>query len=206
MNSAGQWYFSRILLSRASEKAFAFLRKRNRLDQASFSFSPSFWLCWRCDAKRYGSQLVDIRLEPGTKDDALPWWLRGRKKKKKKPTCQCRRHRRCEFDPWVGKISWRRKWQPTPVFLPGKSHGQSLEGYSPRGHKRVTHDFEMDNSHGWPETQRFSLQCHWVATPSLDCSVGFLFIKATQALTCLSYWEWGFLFLGAEYIPYWYAW
>ena len=35
-------------------------------------------------------------------------------------------------DPWVGKIPWRRKWQPTPVFLPGKSHGQrSLAGYSP---------------------------------------------------------------------------
>ena len=38
--------------------------------------------------------------------------------------------------PWVGKIPWRRKWQPTPVFLPGESHGQrSLAGYSPRGHK-----------------------------------------------------------------------
>ena len=31
--------------------------------------------------------------------------------------------RRCWFDPWVGKILWKRKWQPTPVFLPGKSHG-----------------------------------------------------------------------------------
>ena len=40
------------------------------------------------------------------------------------------------FDPWVGKIPWRRKWQPTPVFLPGKPHGQrSLVGYSPWGHK-----------------------------------------------------------------------
>ena len=40
--------------------------------------------------------------------------------------------RRCGFDPWVGKIPWRRKWQPTPVFLPGKSHEQrSLAGYSP---------------------------------------------------------------------------
>ena len=39
--------------------------------------------------------------------------------------------RRCRFNPWVGKIPWRRKWQPTPVFLPGKSHGQkSLVGYS----------------------------------------------------------------------------
>ena len=48
-------------------------------------------------------------------------------------TCQYRRH---GFDPWVGKIPWRRKWQPTPVFLPGKSHGQrSLVGYSPRGLK-----------------------------------------------------------------------
>ena len=38
------------------------------------------------------------------------------------------------FDPWVGKIPWRRKWQPTPVFLPGESHGQrSLVGYSPWG-------------------------------------------------------------------------
>ena len=31
--------------------------------------------------------------------------------------CQCRRHKRCRFDPWVGKIPWRREWQPTPVFL-----------------------------------------------------------------------------------------
>ena len=42
------------------------------------------------------------------------------------------------FDPWVGKIPWRRKWQPTPVFLPGESPGQrSLVGYSQWGHKRV---------------------------------------------------------------------
>ena len=40
------------------------------------------------------------------------------------------------FNPWVGKIPWRRKWQPTLVLLPGKSHGQrSLVGYSPWGHK-----------------------------------------------------------------------
>ena len=46
--------------------------------------------------------------------------------------CHCRRHR---FDSWVMKIPWRRKWQPTPVFLPGKSHGQrSLMGYSPWGY------------------------------------------------------------------------
>ena len=46
----------------------------------------------------------------------------------KKSTCPCRRPR---FDPWVGKIPWRREWQPTLVFLPGKSHGQrSLAGCS----------------------------------------------------------------------------
>ena len=48
-------------------------------------------------------------------------------------TGQCRR---CGFNPWVGKIPWRRKWQPTPVFSPGESHGQkSLGGYSPWGCK-----------------------------------------------------------------------
>ena len=41
---------------------------------------------------------------------------------------------RCRFDPWVGKIPWRRKWQPTPVLLPGEFHGQgNLPGYSPWG-------------------------------------------------------------------------
>jgi len=54
----------------------------------------------------------------------------------KEPTCQCRRLKRLELNPWVGKIPWRRVWQPTPVYLPGESHGQrSLEGYSPWGHK-----------------------------------------------------------------------
>ena len=58
----------------------------------------------------------------------LPWWLRG------ESIClQCERP---GFDPWVGKISWRRKWQPTPVLLPGESHGRrSLVDYSPRGCK-----------------------------------------------------------------------
>ena len=54
----------------------------------------------------------------------------------KEPTFQWRRHKRHSFNPWVGKIPWRRVWQPTPVFSPGESHGQkSLEGYSPWGHK-----------------------------------------------------------------------
>ena len=64
--------------------------------------------------------LVDINMRYG-----LPRWCSG-----KEPTCQCRRHRRPGLNPWVGKISWSRKWQPTPGFLHGKSHGQrSLGGY-----------------------------------------------------------------------------
>jgi len=42
------------------------------------------------------------------------------------------------YFPWVGKIPWRRAWQPTPVFLPGESHGQrSLVGYCPKGCKEL---------------------------------------------------------------------
>ena len=67
----------------------------------------------------YISVYLCINIEP-------PWWLRG-----KKIHLQCRRH---EFDPWVRKIPWRRKWQPIPVLLPGESHGgRSLGGYSPWG-------------------------------------------------------------------------
>ena len=47
------------------------------------------------------------------------------------PTCQCRTQKRLGFNPCVGKIPWRRTWQPTQVLLPGESHGQrSLVGYS----------------------------------------------------------------------------
>jgi len=54
----------------------------------------------------------------------------------KELACQCRRHKRLRFNPWVGKIPWKRAWQPTPVFLAGESHGQrGLAGYSLWGHK-----------------------------------------------------------------------
>ena len=61
------------------------------------------------------------------------------------------RHKRHRFNPWVGKIPWRRKWQPAPVFLPGESHGQkSLVGYSPRGLK------ELDTTE-WVSTAQHTL-------------------------------------------------
>ena len=66
-------------------------------------------------------------------DSPDPRWLSG-----EDLACQCRRR---EFRPWVRKISQRRKWEPTPVSLPGEFHGQrSLVGYSPRSCKRVRHD------------------------------------------------------------------
>ena len=52
----------------------------------------------------------------------------------KESTCQCKRYKRHGFNPWVGKILWRRKWEPTPVCLPGESHGRRiLVGYSSWG-------------------------------------------------------------------------
>ena len=64
----------------------------------------------------------------------------------KTPCPQCMGHR---FDPWVGKIPWRWKWQPTPVFLPGESHGQrSLVDYSPQGRKE------------WDTTERVCVHMH----------------------------------------------
>ena len=55
----------------------------------------------------------------------------------KASTCQCKRCWRLGFDPWVGKIPWRKKWQSIQVFLPGKFHGlRNLVGYSPQSSKK----------------------------------------------------------------------
>ena len=66
------------------------------------------------------------------------------------------------FDPWVGKIPWRRKWQPTPVFLPGESHGQrSLVGYSPWGRKEsdMTERFQQQQLWKTPLFQLITREC-----------------------------------------------
>ena len=71
--------------------------------------------------RRYPGKLLEMAqattssLQPKTKQ-GFPGGTIG-----KEPTCQCRKHKRCELDPWVGKIPWKRAWQPTPVFLPGES-------------------------------------------------------------------------------------
>ena len=82
-------------------------------------------------APRYLWSLFLNHLGSGKSTSGKPRWLNG-----KEFTCQCRRCSQCRFDLRVGRIHWRRKWQPTPVFLPGKSHGQrSLAGSSPECHK-----------------------------------------------------------------------
>ena len=89
----------------------------------------------------------------------------------KEPNCQCRRHKRRGFSPWVGKIPWRRTWQPTPGFLPGESHGQrSLVGYSPWGH---TESDTTEHTHTTLRSSAFqSLACETHKenqSPKLEC-------------------------------------
>ena len=75
----------------------------------------------------------------------------------KEPVCQYRRHKKHGFDPWVWKIPWKRAWQPTPLFLPGESHGQRiLAGYSPWGGKES--DITEATQHTCMHTQDRNLQ------------------------------------------------
>ena len=65
--------------------------------------------------------------------ESMDRWFSG-----KESTCQYRRLRRLGFNPWVGNIPWRRKWEPAPVFLPGKLQGQrTLVGCSPWSRKKL---------------------------------------------------------------------
>ena len=100
----------------------------------------------------------------------------------KESVCECRRHKRCGFNPCVWKIPRRRKWQPAPVFLPRKSPGQrSLAGYCPWGHTRVRHS--------WAAEHALCLcpQCHL-----------FLISFQSTFLTRLGA-EWCCLLVGVEY-------
>ena len=84
--------------------------------------------------------MLMIHTTPG-----LPRWLSG-----KESACQFSRCKRCRFSHWVRKIPWRRKWQPTPVLLPGKLHGQrSLVDYSSQGRKELDMT-EHARMHAWP--------------------------------------------------------
>ena len=85
------------------------------------SLSPSVCLSW--SALLYPVCLFYLQHEPYARASLVAQLVKN--------SLQCGGLR---FDPWVGKIPWRRRWQPTPVFLPGESHGQrNLVGYSPWG-------------------------------------------------------------------------
>ena len=81
---------------------------------------------------------------------------------KKKIPLQCRR---CEFNPWVRKIPWRRKWQPTSELLPGKSHGQRrLAGYSPWGSQNSQpqlSDYTTTTNRYWGRIYYFGCLTRW---------------------------------------------
>ena len=95
---------------------------------------PLFWLLYLCFMLKdlLSNTLVTITpFSMSVETFKLPKWLNDIKS-----FCQCRSHKRHGFNPWVKKIPWRRKWQPTPVPLPGKCHWQrNLVGYSPCGFK-----------------------------------------------------------------------
>ena len=98
------------------------------LDQES-NLSPLHWELQVLVPGPPGKSLPSFLNQPAYYQ--LPRWHSG-----KESTCQCRRHRRCWFYCWIGRIPWSRKWQPIPVLLPGKFHGQrNLTDYSPWGCK-----------------------------------------------------------------------
>ena len=113
------------------------------LETVKFSFSLRFFS--EHHAKSVPSVDVSVSFYFVIKSPLrLPWWLSG-----EESTFQCRR---CRFNPWLRQIPWRRKWQPTPVFLPGKSHGQrSLVVYSPWGCKRVKHNLATNQQQNHPD-------------------------------------------------------
>ena len=88
----------------------------------------------------------------------------------KESASQCRKYRRQAFDLWIGKIPWKKKWQPTPVSLPGESHGQrNLAGYSPWGRR------ELDNTEA-PEHHHISyINYHEFIPPQIQVFVLFYF-------------------------------
>ena len=90
---------------------------------------------------------------------------------------QCRRCKGLRFDPWVGKIAWRRKRQSTPVFLPGEFHGQRrLACYSPWGRKE-SDTTERAHTHTQTHTPHFHPpklpppEITWMTGPGLCCLV-----------------------------------
>ena len=102
----------------------------------------------------------------------LPWWLSG-----KESTCNAGD---LGLDPWVGKIPWRNAWQPTPVLLPGESHGpRSLEGQWSIRSQRIAHDWR-----DWAHVPTHSILNYYYH--------GFSWLKTTGC--CIDIWEIVFIY------------
>ena len=122
-----------------------------------------------------------------TGNEGLPRWPSG-----KESACQCKRHKRCWFDPWVGKIAWRRKWQPTPVLLPGKSQGQRSLAATVQG---VTQSWTRQRTH--THTQAAMLDVFsWAYLPFAFilcvCEVSAFIFCPFKKLGCLFSYCWEF--------------
>ena len=118
----------------------------------------------------------------------LPWWLKWYR--------ICLQYGRPGFDPWVGKIPWRREWLPTLIFLSAEFHGQrSLAGYGPRSHK------ESDTTE-WLSLSGFILaskakRTTWAKYPGQNNLFIFPFLKvlfliSSMLIHCI--WEGHFVF------------
>ena len=108
------------------------------------------------------------------------------------------------FDPWNGKFPWRRKRQPTPVILPGKSHGQrSLVGYSPWGHKKLdmtewlTHTHTHTQFIAWNGREMLEhtmnvrapmCVCECVCVRGVNCSM-VLIVSISYTVTCINFYK-----------------
>ena len=108
-------------------------------------------------------------------------------------SCQGRRLKRRQFNPWVGKIPWSRKWQPTPVFLPQKFHGQrSLVGYSPWGNKEsLSHThlvYIVSKQNEWNKCIHAYIPLRWCSLLDSfpDSFSSFTFIKRPFSSSSLS--------------------
>ena len=106
-----------------------------------------------------------------------------KKRKKKKSMCQCRRH---GFNPWVRKIPSRRKWQPTPVSLLGKSHEQrSLVSYSLSACKRVGHNLVIKQRQQHSFLYTHSTALHMFPLALVSASLISLIIKVAPIILSL---------------------
>ena len=117
-------------------------------------------------------EVITVLLYPGSDleptaliSGLIPKWLSG-----KKPTCQCRRR---GFHPWVRKIPWRRKWQPTPVScLENPMDREEAGGLQPMESQRVRHDRAMEHTRAAPTSLPLWIWVYYFCLVAKSCLTG----------------------------------